>query len=29
MAWLMPKMAKAAPFLGYVIVAGTKPANAE
>ncbi len=26
MAWLMPRMAKAVPYLGYVIVAGTKPA---
>lgn len=25
MAWLMPKMAKAVPFLGYVLVAGHKP----
>ena len=28
MAWLMPKMAKAVPFLGYVLVAGHKPADA-
>jgi hypothetical protein len=27
MAWLMPKMAKAVPFLGYVLVTGTKPAK--
>ena len=27
MAWLMPKMAKAVPFLGYVLVAGDKPAK--
>ena len=26
MAWLMPCMAKAVPYLGYVLVAGTKPA---
>jgi SAM-dependent methyltransferase len=26
MAWLMPRMAKAVPYLGYIIVAGTKPA---
>ena len=26
MAWLMPRMAKAVPCLGYVIIAGTKPA---
>jgi len=25
MAWLMPRMARAVPFLGYIIVAGTKP----
>jgi len=28
MAWLMPKMAKAVPFLGYVLVAGHKPVEA-
>ena len=28
MAWLMPKMDKAVPFLSYVLVAGTKPAEA-
>jgi hypothetical protein len=27
MAWLMPKMSKAVPFLGYVLVSGTKPAK--
>ncbi len=27
MAWLMSKMAKAVPFLGCVLVAGTKPAK--
>ena len=27
MAWLIPKMAKAVPFLGCVLVAGTKPAK--
>jgi SAM-dependent methyltransferase len=26
MAWLMPRMAKAVPYLGYIIIAGTKPA---
>jgi SAM-dependent methyltransferase len=26
-SWLMPKMAKAVPFLGYVLVTGTKPAK--
>jgi hypothetical protein len=25
MAWLMPRMAKAVPYLGYVLVAGDKP----
>jgi ubiquinone/menaquinone biosynthesis C-methylase UbiE len=25
MAWLMPRMAKAVPYLGYVLVAGEKP----
>jgi SAM-dependent methyltransferase len=25
MAWLMPRMARAVPYLGYIIVAGTKP----
>ena len=25
MAWLMPRMAKAVPYLGYIIIAGTKP----
>jgi len=25
MAWLMPRMAKAVPFLGYIVVAATKP----
>jgi SAM-dependent methyltransferase len=28
MAWLMPKMAKAVPFLGYVLVSGRKPTRA-
>ena len=28
MAWLMPRMARAVPFLGYIIVAGIKPDNA-
>lgn len=27
MAWLMPRMAKAVPYLGYIIVAATKPAS--
>jgi SAM-dependent methyltransferase len=26
MMWLMPRMAKAVPYLGYIVVAGTKPA---
>ncbi len=26
MAWLMPRMTRAVPYLGYVVVAGTKPA---
>jgi SAM-dependent methyltransferase len=26
MAWLMPRMARAVPYLGYIIIAGTKPA---
>jgi hypothetical protein len=26
MAWLMPRMAKAVPYLGYIIVCGTKSA---
>jgi SAM-dependent methyltransferase len=26
MAWLMPRMAKAVPYLGYIAIAGTKPA---
>ena len=25
MAWLMPRMAKAVPYLGYIVVAGAKP----
>lgn len=25
MAWLMPRMAEAVPFLGYIVVAATKP----
>ncbi len=25
MAWLMPRMAQAVPYLGYIVVAGTKP----
>ena len=25
MMWLMPRMAKAVPYLGYIVVAGTKP----
>ena len=25
MAWLMPRMAKAVPYLGYIVIAGTKP----
>ena len=26
MAWLMPRMAKAIPYLGYIIIVGTTPA---
>jgi SAM-dependent methyltransferase len=26
MAWLMPRMARAVPYLGYIVVAATKPA---
>src|SRR5260370_36983083 len=26
MAWLMPRMARAVPYLGYIVVAGVKPA---
>jgi len=29
MAWLMPRMARAVPFLGYIIVAGTRPDGAD
>jgi len=29
MAWLMPRMAKAVPYLGYVLITGEKPARAE
>jgi SAM-dependent methyltransferase len=29
MAWLMPRMAKAVPYLGYVLVAGEKPARVQ
>ncbi|HWB72235.1 MAG TPA: hypothetical protein VG452_08450 [Egibacteraceae bacterium] len=25
LAWLMPRMAKAVPYLGYILVAGRKP----
>jgi hypothetical protein len=25
MAWLMPRMAEAVPYLGYLVVAATKP----
>jgi hypothetical protein len=25
MAWLMPRMAKAVPYLGYILVTGRKP----
>jgi hypothetical protein len=27
MAWLMPRMARAIPYLGYVLVMARKPAN--
>ena len=26
MAWLMPRMMRAVPYLGYIVVAGSKPA---
>jgi hypothetical protein len=26
MAWLIPRMQRAVPYLGYIVVAGTKPA---
>ena len=26
MMWLMPRMVKAVPYLGYILVAGRKPA---
>lgn len=26
MMWLMPRMAKAVPYLGYIVVAGPRPA---
>ena len=26
MAWLMPRMLRAVPYLGYVVIAATKPA---
>jgi SAM-dependent methyltransferase len=26
MTWLMPRMAKAVPYLGYILISGTKPA---
>jgi len=25
MAWLMPRMAKAVPYLGYILITGRKP----
>jgi len=25
MMWLMPRMAKAVPYLGYIVVAASKP----
>ena len=25
MAWLMPRMQRAVPYLGYIVVAGSKP----
>jgi hypothetical protein len=27
MAWLMPRMARAVPYLGYLLIAGSRPAN--
>jgi hypothetical protein len=29
MIWLVPRMAKAVPYLGYILVAGTKVGGAE
>ncbi len=29
MAWLMPRMSRAVPYLGYITVAGVKPSLAE
>jgi hypothetical protein len=29
MAWLMSRMMRAVPYLGYVVIAGTKPASQE
>ena len=26
MTWLMPRMAKAVPYLGYILISGTRPA---
>jgi hypothetical protein len=26
MAWLMPRIARAVPYLGFILVSGTKPA---
>jgi hypothetical protein len=25
MAWLMPRVARAVPYLGFILVSGTKP----
>jgi hypothetical protein len=27
MAWLMPRMSRAVPYLGYIVVCATKPAG--
>ena len=27
MAWLMPRIARAVPYLGFILVTGTKPAG--
>jgi len=29
MVWLMPRMARAVPYLGFILVSGTRPMTAE
>jgi hypothetical protein len=29
MAWLMPRIQRAVPYLGFILVCGTKPASAQ